>query len=296
MSRRILVPLDRSAFAEFALGWASTLTRAGDRVTLATVVDPLPDYPEYAEPLKRGVREYHEEIAAEWFGSDVDVRSEIIRGRPDLELVELVRQIDYDLVVAATHGRGALNRLWLGSVAYALARSGRVPILLIRPEEGERPAAGRRPRPRRVTVPLDGSNAAATALEVLDLLNLPEDGLVHLVRVVVPPDLLPPAYVPVPTNDLELVEQHRQAAREYLEEVRDRLEKAGRRVEVDVPSSPGVATAIVDLAARTDSDAIVVATHGRSGLARAVLGSVSDKVVRAAPCPVLVVPAGPDHA
>lgn len=294
MPQRLLVTLDQSRFSEFALARAASLVRAGDRVTLATVVDTLPDYPEYAEPLRKGVAAYHDEVRKLYFGPDVDVRSEVIRGRPDTELITLLRQIEYDLVVAATHGRGPFNRLWLGSVAHALVRQAHIPVLLVRPDEETEPVAGVDARIRSVSVPLDGSRSAEAALQALPLIRLPEDGSVHLVRVVVPPDVLPPAYVPVPRSDDDLLEQHRKAAKDYLCRTAKGLSEKGYDVDVEVPFSSSIATAIVDTAQRAGCDAIAITTHGRGGLARALLGSVSDKVMRASTLPVLMVPAPPD--
>ena len=294
MSQRLLVPLDQSHFAEFALARAGSIVRSGDRVTLATVIDTLPDYPEYAQPLRKGVEAYHAEVGKRFFGPDVTVRSEVIRGRPDTELVRLLKQVEYDLVVAATHGRGPFSRLWMGSVAYALARDAQVPVLLVRPEEATEPESAVDSRIRTITIPLDGSDAAAHALGSLELLRAPENATLHLVRVVVPPDVLPPAYLPVPRSDHELLEELKEGAAEYLAKAAGDLADKGYGVHTEMPCSSSVATAIIDTALRTQSDAIVLSSHGRGGIARALLGSVSDKVMRAATMPVLLVPVPKD--
>ena len=57
----------------------------------------------------------------------------------------------------ATHGRGPMSRFWFGGTADGLIRRSTIPILLLRPWEGD-PAARPDFKPRKVLVPLDGSN------------------------------------------------------------------------------------------------------------------------------------------
>lgn len=84
------------------------------------------------------------------------------------------------------------------------------------------------------------------------------------------------------------VAAEREEAEGTLAALTAQLEAAGVTVRTCViEGHPG--TAIVDAAAREHADVIVMATHGRGGLGRAVLGSVADHVVRHAPCPVLLV-------
>jgi nucleotide-binding universal stress UspA family protein len=74
----------------------------------------------------------------------------------------------------------------------------------------------------------------------------------------------------------------------YLAQVKDRLDAKGIEVTCEEPEGPA-AKAIIECARQVNADLIAMTTHGRSGLGRAVLGSVADEVVRKAPCPVLLV-------
>jgi nucleotide-binding universal stress UspA family protein len=81
-------------------------------------------------------------------------------------------------------------------------------------------------------------------------------------------------------------------ARGYLDSVARDLQGTGRSVSCAVGSG-GVADVILDWAGRTRADLIAMSTHGRSGMARWLIGSVTDKVILGAKIPVLVVrPAG----
>jgi nucleotide-binding universal stress UspA family protein len=82
--------------------------------------------------------------------------------------------------------------------------------------------------------------------------------------------------------------------REALQAERDELDSLMRRVSKIVPSRVILRTGkpadeIVQVASETDADLIILSTHGRSGFSHALLGSVAERVVRLAPCPVLVV-------
>jgi nucleotide-binding universal stress UspA family protein len=95
-----------------------------------------------------------------------------------------------------------------------------------------------------------------------------------------------------PTMTSEMMAQIERAARTALDGVVDRARRPGARIEGVLRHGP--AWSEIDAAAKdAGADLIVIGTHGRRGLARALLGSVAEKVVRTAPCPVLTVH-GPD--
>jgi nucleotide-binding universal stress UspA family protein len=85
-----------------------------------------------------------------------------------------------------------------------------------------------------------------------------------------------------------MIESERTEATSYLDSVARRLATAGAQVSVECPEGPA-ARAIVDEARRREADLIAMTTHGRSGLAHLVFGSVAEEVLHRAPCPVLLV-------
>ena len=180
---------------------------------------------------------------------------------------------------------GRLSRLGLGSVADELIRRAPMPVLLVRP--GEK-APGIIPEPvlDNILIPLDGSALAEQVLEpALDLARLME-ARCSLLRVVESRSS-PAKHAGGPPE---------RQAEAYLERVAARLREQGLQVRTRVVVARHVAEAILEEAEAQASNLIALATHGRGGLKRLLLGSVADKLIRAAASPVLVYrPTGKEH-
>ena len=135
----------------------------------------------------------------------------------------------------------------------------------------------------RILVPLDGSPRAEAALPPLAWLARPESSEIILIRAC---GLRPVgAFEAAP-----LLPMHVDEARAYLELTAARLRADGHRVRTLVREGEA-AESILDAAAEEDATLIAMSTHGRSGLARFVFGSVAEKVLRASPTPVMIFPA-----
>jgi nucleotide-binding universal stress UspA family protein len=142
----------------------------------------------------------------------------------------------------------------------------------------------------RIVVGIDGSALGRAALAwARDEARVHEATLVavHAWTFVPPPPIAEPGMVPLPPPDLvgEL-EGEREAAQAVLDEAVAELDGSGVRVEERLAEGPA-GDALV--AAAADADLLVVGSHGRGGLAAALLGSVSQHVVKHAPCPVVIV-------
>ena len=139
----------------------------------------------------------------------------------------------------------------------------------------------------RILVPLDGSPLAEAALGHAESLAQQFGSEVVLLRVVVSPyalvapDLVLAGY---DSNHQQYVDQ----ADQYLKGVVGKL--AARNIKARVITCEGpVAEAILDRARGNQIDLIVMSTHGRGGVSRWVYGSVADRVLQAAPCPIFLV-------
>jgi nucleotide-binding universal stress UspA family protein len=202
-----------------------------------------------------------------------------------------------DLLVLCSHGRSGFSRWMLGSVAEHVARQSTVPVLVLR-ESGPIPS-GPHPdpeQPTRILVPLDGSTLAEAALDpaadtVLALAG-PHGAALHL-TVALSPLESDPEYMP---EGLALV-----GARTYLARIADRLRSGYPQLTVTWSVAAGFDTADAVLrVAETGEDAagagpssrcdlIAMATHGRMGVARWALGSITERVLHASTLPILIV-------
>lgn len=296
MVDKILVPLDGTEFAEHALGTALAIARrSGAALALATVEVPPPmAFPDvnFLEPLEEAERSYLESVADRVRDAgDVDVSVEVLTGNAP-EALELHRkEIGADLTVMTSHGRGPVSRAWLGSVADHFVRSTGAPVLVVRPaEEAGPPDLTDPPTFRHVAITLDGSELSETAIDpgvaMADLF----DAEVTLVRVVEYPRQTESVYMPDAVEAIqEQLEQSREAAHAELERVATGLAAEGRQVRRESRVVNHAAPGILEVVEERDVDLVVMASHGRGGLTRAVLGSVTDKVLRASHGPVLVV-------
>ncbi len=293
MFNSILVSLDGSRFAEAALPVGLSLSRAtGADVHLAIVHEPVPSfsYDEWESAAWDWSEEYVKRVqvqAAPHAGGSVDAW--VGTGRV-LQCLQLrADDVAADLIVMATHGRGAFTRAWLGSTADALVRQARQPVLLVRPGDEGAPAVDAELSFVRILVPLDGSPLAETELELAKGIARIFDSEIVLVRVVAFPVEIASPYLPhtVQMNQ-QIVDEARESAQQYLDTAVATLQAEGfdARGLVEVDSQPG--HAIARVTEEQHADLVVMATHGRGGLQRALLGSTTDKVIRGVRVPVLV--------
>ncbi|HYL29750.1 MAG TPA: universal stress protein [Gemmatimonadales bacterium] len=290
MLRRIIVPLDGSAFAETAIPAAAALARGlRGHLELVMVHSPALSGPSPTAALAQDarIRSFEEAYVIQKARSTADaadgpVASSVLDGPVAPTLIEHVRARKADLVVMTTHGRAGLSRFFLGSVADRLVRELHCPILLLPPESPQIPEPG---AAARILIPLDGSALAASVLGRAAAV-LP-DAALELVRVVVLPatPLPPEAGWSVPS---EILDEELSIAAHYLEDVAATLRARGRVVHTRVLSHWSPAAAIADYAEERHCDLVALATRGGSGLQRALLGSVADKIIRSARLPVLV--------
>ena len=191
------------------------------------------------------------------------------------------------LIVMSTHGRRGLGRAWLGSVGDALLRRSPAPVLLVRPADDREVAAPE--GPPRILVPLDGSPLAEEILEHALVLGRPLGARYSLLLVVNPLGLMGDL-TPVVAHGVGLgaAAAHVEEARSYLAERARWLEHLGLEAETKVVESERIADTILAESARQGCAFVAMATHGRSGLSRFVLGSVAAQVVHGATTPVLL--------
>lgn len=293
---RILVPLDTSPFAERALPAALTLAAAtGAEVRLLAVAERQRITEAlFWETYMGRLDSYLANVLDRVKDTDPpveEVSTKLLEGSEISEtILEEAGEWEADLIVMTTHGYGGLSRAWLGSVADALLGQAEIPTLVIRPPED--PSADPTVfNPDPIVVTLDGTPFAEVAVGVaMEWASLFDSALL-LTHVVAYPAQVS-AYLPDTVSDnSEFVAATEAHARSYLDGIEGRLSAAVDQVESKVLVSTTPAQGVLDAVASSGAQLIVTASHGRRGLARWVLGGVTDKIIRGGHTPVLVVPA-----
>jgi nucleotide-binding universal stress UspA family protein len=297
----ILVPLDGSLLSERALPYAAELARAaGASLTLIRAADAHPR-------LHLGLHQRHAADASNYLRTHAGqlrtqglvVDTAVAPGEAPHALVSEIERRRPDMVVMSTHGRSGVDRLVHGSVTDAVVNRVGCPVMLVRAELASGASAAPRFAGTRVVVPLDGSRFSEAALPVaIDLArDLRSDIL--LAQAIVPVYQVPTdlELVAAPSMDqaLWLVDAE-DAAAEYLNGLAYRLSESEHGLRVTGRAHIGPLTEVIrelSPAAHDQLDSpiglVVMATHSRTGLARALLGGDADAVVRADNLPVVLV-------
>lgn len=242
---------------------------------------------------------YFDDLRPRLEAAGIAVTSTVVRGRADERILTRAREIDAGMIVMATHGHGGLSRIWLGSITDRVIRHTQRPVLAVHVvAEPESLLATDRPVevliPRTVLLALDGSEMAEDILPLAMQVAQAADSELHLMRVVPALPLLRSPYLDSPVIEEQSLETLAPAATEYLEGVAARLRAVGLQVHTHVEEDVGPASAILACAERERVDLIAMTTHGRGRIARALVGSVADKVVRGGTIPVLLLPRRPE--
>ncbi|MGF1598475.1 MAG: universal stress protein [Acidimicrobiales bacterium] len=268
-----MVPLDGSEFAERALRPACALAARLDDACLLLVCCSPDD--------TAAARAYLDDRAS-LFAAAVDVDTRILdEGRPADGILRLLSVTPDALLCIATHGHGGFRTAVLGSVTERVVRSSSEPLVLVGPACRTVLLAGER---GRLLVCSDGSAfsdaivpAAASWAARLQL----EPWVAEVVG--------PEEDVAVPGGPVRNRQVEAASARLDQLALGLRTPPAWTKVLHGTPAS----RSIVDFAGRLPASLIALATHGRTGLARSAVGSVTAEIVRHAPCPVLVTRPGP---
>lgn len=308
MFKRILVPLDGSKRAERALVPAADLVRAAQgELVLLRVIDVPNDVgvpllspvsmPPLIDDAQATAAGYLGAIAERTELAGIPIKTYIQVGPAAEEVLDLADEIAADAIIISSHGRTGFTRWMLGSVAQRVARHARVPVLVLRdgaplPHVPDRAGAWT----LRVVITLDGSPFAEEALPhavaLATLLNAPAPARLHLLLIDAPEG-----------SPLAPADKNRLAggAAAYLERTAAALAHAhaGLAVTRGVVEDNDPAAGIIRVAEQGEassapdgfigSDVIVMASHGRSGLARWALGSVTERVLHGTKLPLLVV-------
>jgi nucleotide-binding universal stress UspA family protein len=299
MLQHMLVPLDGSAEAEASLPAVQALGQlTGARVTLLQAIEPLTavlgrDGARAAgdaaarQAAERAAPRYLAAVAGRLDRAGLAAQTRVVFGPAAATILQAAREVD--LIALATRGPGRGRRAY-GPVVAAVLRDAPGPVVLVRAGAG---TTGSPSPPRRLLVPLDGSEAAERALPMaIDLARragaevLLAHSLQWAQRTVVEP-----CHDVAGLGVARLPELAYASAGAYLRAIGQRLVEQGLAVHRQL-SFREDAEAIVTGAEEQSVDLIVMTNQGRHGVGQWGAGAVADRVLRAATAPILLVPAG----
>ena len=299
MYQTILVPHDGSEAGARALPIAASIAKAtGARIYLLMVHDPsmfIPFVPgEVAVPVYDATvvseQRHRDEmdmkrIVESMQGQGFEVAGTVLEGTVVETIAEHAIAIGADITIMSTHGRSGFNRLRLGSVANSFITRTATPTLLVRVTEDNSVAPQIHPG-GTLLCPLDGSSFAEQMLPHAKRFAKSLGLHIELISVTTPAAIpMAPfgteALIADP-RDLQNQEDNRA---HYLKRIAETL-PAGTTTRVITDMAVG--NAICQAISESKPAAVAIATHGRGGLMRMMLGSVADEVLRGGSVPVLV--------
>jgi len=313
----ILIPIEIHENAAPVVAWAALIARAlHSRLTLFHVNESLESLKHKPVVLARKIpgtdvtpdewRSSYAQTAqlelarlVEQFCADISVGTVLLEGRAHATILDYLEQTPCDLIIMGTHGRPWYERIVIGSTAETVLRASALPVLIVHNTASRQSS----PQLKRLLLATDFSAGGLSSEKWA--LQLASHGAEEVILVHAVENPLLDVYEPDKADiDLrKIMEESRhhpprsaqpfwdhahRVAHAKLSLMQQQFLGARARVELVVKEGPA-AEDILRVAEERSVDLIVMATHGRSGVRRLVLGSVTEKVVRAAACPVLAV-------
>lgn len=286
MFDRILVPTDGSKCAQAAVGYADDLARRYEaEVHALCVADSrtLESGPHF-DQVKKERANLAERTCNDLSVSGVSVEQAVLADIPHKAILKYTSEEDIDLIVMGTHGRTGVERYLLGSVTEKVVRLSDVPVLTVKAEDDSEVTYPY----TDVLVPTDGSQGAEAAIgPAVDIAHT-YDARLHALCVV---DTMA---LGVDVRSYAILDALEESAQSAVETIEAQATHASVS-EIETAIEHGNPyRGIRSYVQAHDIDLVVMGTHGRSGIERYLLGSVTEKTVRTSPAPVMTVRQPPE--
>lgn len=318
MFTRILVPLDGSPLAEHALPYAVRVaTATKGTLLLLRVISTGSEFGMYRpspeimwrlmEAEQQAVTSYLNQLVQSPALSGIAAHVQLSFGLPASTILDDALTKHADLIVLASHGETGVKRWVLGSVAQTIAWSSPIPVLLLR-ERGQTGMSGSAHegvQPPWALVALDGSPFAEACLMpaawCISSLCAPAAGRLHVATMVKAPTASEVERYEQLGLDVDVEQMERDAADHSLQNASEKCMKhfsspPGLTITRSVHVCEDVASALIHLAETGEQSGysgpasfVALATHGRSGMQRWLLGSVTARLLNHSPCSLLIV-------
>jgi nucleotide-binding universal stress UspA family protein len=291
--KKILVPLDGSKVAEEILIYVELLARqSGAHVILMRVVPFL--WPsehvhlkEMGHKMDKEASDYLFTIETHLVEKGIEASVLVDEGNVPEMICDTAKERGVDLIAISTHGHGGIKRWALGSVTAKVIQASSIPLLVHR-STGEQMEEV---QCKNMLIPIDGSDFAESifpqARRVAELFN----AKVWFLSVVTLPGGF--SFLDEEVSDLE--DKVAESIKHYYSTLESRIQEQQTTIDYEVVIRKGeTAETICDFANENNIDLIAISTHGRSGISRWALGSVTDKLLQSSQKPILLVRAQED--
>ncbi|HYA11806.1 MAG TPA: universal stress protein [Thermodesulfovibrionales bacterium] len=264
---KLLLPTDGSKFSEGSIREAISLAKnCSSKIFVLSVVEMNPEFealaPEIIEKMEKETRQHLESVKSRALKEGVDCEIIVHEGEePYQYIVAEAAKRKVEMIIMGRRGRTGLKRLMMGSVTARVIGHSPCKVLVI-PETAKVSY-------RNILIATDGSKYSdAAALEAISIAKRCGSDLIAL---------------SVATKDKDLL-----SAKKSVEKISQIAEKEGLKSKTMTPRGTPY-NVIVETAEKKNADVIVVGSHGRTGLERLLMGSVTERVIGQANCAVLVV-------
>lgn len=300
---RVLAAFDGSSCSRFAVNGLRELPCHGELDLLLVTVSQTPLFAGQAEVgFGSDVSQYMaaQQAAdgnrlrelAELIGSEFrSLQTHLLAGPAGVEIVELSKAENADLIVCGALGHSTISRVLLGSVSDSIATGAQCSTLVIRPPtlDGSDPSSeAKLPEPKlpaRVLVGVGNAESDGRLIDLITEMQLPVETEVELVCVM---ETQPGYEVNLIRKASAYWSQVHSTAARHIESMREELETAGYRARTALVEAPHVGAALVEHAGKRQCDLIIVGDQRESIVTRVLLGSTSRHVLRQAACSVLI--------
>lgn len=282
--RKILHPTDFSASAEQAMRIATNLARAYNAqlhllhaVVFYNPADYFQDLDSIYNHLKNAAAKQMQSYIEAAGAADLQIEQVNVPAISAGSMITgYVNEYEIDLIVMGTHGRSGISHLLMGSIAEEVVQAALCPVLTVKASS---PATSEF---QRIVVPIDFSDHSTDLLLYAKELAAKYGSELHLIHVVEQP-IYPTFYAFDTAPITDILGRIKASAEEKLREM-----SAGMEAQIHVLEGKPTRL-ITEFATQIGASLIVIATHGLTGLDHMLLGSVTEKVVRRANCPVLTI-------